>query len=77
MRHADTVKTNLPNTGRLFTKCVGGCLKCGVPKAASRNVKKGDALLGVFTSDKWVSVVAHVAAQGLPWICADPTLGEK
>ena len=48
-----------------------------MPKAASRNVKKGEALLGVITYDKWVSVVAHVAAQGLPGICADPRIGEK
>ena len=48
-----------------------------MPKAASRNVKKGEALLGVITSDNLVSAVAHVAAQGLPGICADPTPGEK
>ena len=54
-----------------------GCLKCGVPKAAPRTVKKGQALLGVITSDNLVSVVAHVAAPGLPGICADPRAGEK
>ena len=53
-------------------KCVAGCLKCGVPKAASRNVKKGEALLDVNAFDNLVSAVAHVAAQGLPGICADP-----
>ena len=46
-------------------------------KAAPRNVKKGEALQGVITSDKWVSAVAHVAAQGLPRIGADPRLPEK
>ena len=48
-----------------------------MPKAASRTVKKGEALLGVITFDNLVSAVAHVAAQGLPGICADPTLPEK
>ena len=48
-----------------------------MPKAASSTVKKGEALLGVMPSDKLVSVVAHVAAQGLPRICADPRPGEK
>ena len=43
-----------------------------MPKAASRNVKKGEALLGVIAFDNLVSAVAHVAAQGLPGICADP-----
>ena len=48
-----------------------------MPKAASHNVKKGEALLGVITSDNLVSAVAHVAAQGLPGMRADPTLPEK
>ena len=43
-------------------------------KAAPRTVKKGKAHLGVITSGNLVSVVAHVAAQGLPGICADPRL---
>ncbi len=60
----------------LYEMC-SRCLKCGVPKAASRNVKKGEALLGVMPFDNLVSTVAHVAAQGLPGICADPTLATK
>ena len=43
-----------------------------MPKAASRTVKKGEAVLGVITFGNLVSTVAHVAAQGLPGICADP-----
>ena len=77
MRHAETVKTHPPWYEETFTKCVAGCLKCGVSKAASRTVKKGEALLGVITFDNLVSAVAHVAAQGLPGICADPRPPEQ
>ena len=48
-----------------------------MPKAASLTAKKGAALLDVITFANLVFAVAHVAAQGLPGICADPRPGEK
>ncbi len=48
------------------------CVQCRLTQC-----QKGGTLLGVITSDKRVSAVAHVAAQGLPGICADPRPGEK
>ena len=71
------LKTHRGSHEETFAKCVAICSKCGVPKAASRTVKKGEDLLDVITFDNLVSAVAHVAAQGLPRICADPRIGEK
>ena len=48
-----------------------------MPKAASRTVKKGEALLDVITFGNLVSAVAHVAAQGLPGMCTESTIGKK
>ena len=72
MDHVGALKTHRGTHEDTFAKCVAGCIKFVVAKAASREVKKGDALLGVITYQKRVPAVGHVAAQGLPGICADP-----
>ena len=66
------LKTHRGTHEETFAKRVAGCIKFVVAKAASREVKKGDALLGVITYQKRVPAVGHVAARGLPGICADP-----
>ena len=66
------LKTHRGTHEETFAKCVAGCIKFVVAKAASREVKKGEALLGAIAYQKRVPAVGHVAARGLPGICADP-----